>query len=286
MRALSNLGQTVYSDVAVVGDNCIDLYIDPPVRLGIGGNALNVAVNLARRGVECAYLGEIGDDENGEFVSRALRDAGVDTTGLRRVPGATWVVHIKLPANGIAVVDRELPGATGLLCLTDEDLDTLEGYHHVHLANMCKPAETLAELERRGVTTSYDFGTARDPGMLGPVHVAFFSLSSTEPEEPSSLAREAVESGARLAIVTLGAGGSLAFDGERELLVPVEPVESVDTLGAGDAYIATFIASRLAGETLDEAMTAASRDATATCLHWAAWPQQPLSASADQEHVL
>jgi fructoselysine 6-kinase len=82
-----------------------------------------------------------------------------------------------------------------------------------------------------------------------------------------------------LVIVTLGDAGSVAFDGQRVHVQPPQTIVPVDTLGAGDSYIAAFLASRLAGASLEAAMAAASAAASATCLHWAAWPQpaQPIT---------
>jgi len=270
----------VAGGLAIVGDSCIDMYLGDPPRAAVGGNALNVAVNLAHRGFPCRYIGEIGNDENGRHIRNALEKAGVGHEGLHERVGSTWVVSLSL-GDGDTVVEREDPGVTGLLALTPQDLLALSECRHVHLANLVEPAGTLAGLADLGVHTSYDFGSTFDIDTVGPTDVAFFSGRASEGESGAMrTARAAVGRGVRLAVVTLGPGGSLAFDGENTIVVPVDSVEPVDTLGAGDSYIATFLAEQLSGVSLEAAMASANRHAAATCLHWAAWPQQPLVAEA------
>ena len=61
----------------------------------------------------------------------------------------------------------------------------------------------------------------------------------------------AVELGARMSIVTLGARGSHVYDG-RHHDVPAFPVEEVDPTGAGDAYMAGFLDALLADRDVSE----------------------------------
>ncbi|MGN6379237.1 MAG: PfkB family carbohydrate kinase [Gaiellales bacterium] len=58
--------------VASIGDNCIDRYVGSLKRTHVGGNALNVAVGLARAGRRVVYAGAVGDDEDGRTVLAAL----------------------------------------------------------------------------------------------------------------------------------------------------------------------------------------------------------------------
>lgn len=69
-------------DVAVVGDNTIDRLLDEP-ELGdlVGGNALNVAVQLAMLGLTVGYFGAVGTDSDADVVRDAARIRGVDVLG-------------------------------------------------------------------------------------------------------------------------------------------------------------------------------------------------------------
>ena len=81
-------------------------------------------------------------------------------------------------------------------------------------------------------------------------------------DEALAAARAAVDRGAATAVVTRGAAGALAVVGERVLRRRADPVEVIDTLGAGDALIAGFISATIAGaRTVDEALDSGARAA-------------------------
>ena len=73
-----------------------------------------------------------------------------------------------------------------------------------------------------------------------------------------------------MAVVTRGRQGSLA-PGATVIEVAAEPVDVVDTLGAGDALIAGVIASRLRGMDLAQALAEGASAAARACTHYGAW---------------
>lgn len=68
-------------------------------------------------------------------------------------------------------------------------------------------------------------------------------------------------------VVTMGPEGAAAFfpDG-KHVLVPTEPVEPIDTVGAGDTHLGALVAARHAGKPWEEALTIANRMAAAVCM--------------------
>ena len=66
-------------------------------------------------------------------------------------------------------------------------------------------------------------------------------------------------------VVTAGAEGAHLFEDGRHVLVPTEPVEVVDTVGAGDAHLGALAAARMAGRTWEDALALANRVAGAVC---------------------
>ena len=266
--------------IATMGDNCIDVYVGAPARSAVGGNALNVAVALARRGLPAAYVGEVGDDENGRRVLESAAGVGVGMDRVRVIAGATWMAYIVVGQGGVARVDHEEPGACGPYAPTAQDIEFLAGFDHVHMANLSDPASVIDALHERGVSTSYDYGKAASWGTASLPRVVFASSDGDDAHGRSvKAARDACARGAGLVVVTLGAFGSVAVDRHRVHAQPPQAITPVDTLGAGDSYIAAFLASHLAGASLETAMRIASDAASETCLHWAAWPQaaQPVS---------
>lgn len=260
--------------LAAIGDNCIDRYL-PPVGVDtIGGNALNVAVGLAQHGHRVAYLGAVGDDEDGRAVLAAARDAGVDTSRVAIERGVTGVTTVDISRDGDRVFLEENYGASAAYGPSADDLRFLAGCSWVHVVGLTDAERWVPQIEAASV--SFDFsdaapdldGTAGD--LLPHLAIAFFSGSALDRNGAAGLARAAVERGAGAAVVTRGRGGSLAWNGhlvERA----ADEVEVVDTLGAGDALIAAVIAARVDGEDIGEALERGGRAAARACTHYGAW---------------
>ena len=260
--------------VAVVGDNCIDVYVDGSPRSAVGGNALNVAVGLTRQEVQTEYVGEVGNDADGRRVLAAATEAGVGVERVHVVQGATWTAFIRLAPGGAAYVDHEDPGACGPYVARMDEVDFLAGFDHVHMANLETTGHLIRALRTRGVSTSYDYGKSIDFAAQDVPDVVFASCDGDRAlERGTEIANEARRRGADLAVVTLGASGSIALDSRRMHREAARPIEPLDTLGAGDSYIAAFLAKWRTGESIADAMRAASDAASETCLHWAGWPQ-------------
>lgn len=66
-------------------------------------------------------------------------------------------------------------------------------------------------------------------------------------------------------IITAGAKGAHLFEGERHVVVPVQPVEVADTIGAGDAHLGALTAARAAGWVWEDALVLANRVAAVVC---------------------
>jgi fructoselysine 6-kinase len=99
--------------------------------------------------------------------------------------------------------------------------------------------------------------------------VVFMSASAEPQLSAEQMLELALDAGAPLAVVTLGGAGSVAASGASRWqaeAIRVAPV--VDTLGAGDAYIAAFIAARLDGSGVERAMNAGARSGAAACRQW------------------
>ncbi len=265
------------SSAVCVGDNCIDFYL-PPINLRyIGGNALNTAVYLRRSGIPTAYLGVVGEDADGEMTLRKLRQESVDVSHVKILPGKTATTHILLNDVGERQFVYEYFGPQPILEL---DEATLQFIGRQSLIHTTWAGGTLTYLPRfwhaANAVVSLDYGERFKPEFLDRtiefVHWAFFSMEQGQRIQAESFAVSVFERGPRLVVVTLGVGGSLAYDGAL-VYQPAVSIETVDTLGAGDAYIGTFLAARLAGLNLLEGMRQASQVAARTCTHFGGWTQ-------------
>jgi fructoselysine 6-kinase len=260
--------------VATMGDNCLDHYLPPLDRKFVGGNALNVAVGLCDRGHEVAYAGAVGSDRAGEAVLAAARGRGIDTGHVKIGPGATGATTIRLTDDGDRVFESEVLGESGTYRPDPETLADLASRAWVHGAGLAGGAEGFTGLRRGGARLSFDFSHASSPQRMAELcphlEVAFLSAPGAGAAEAEGLAERAVAAGAATAVVTRGRHGSLALAGRVHHQPPV-PVAVVDTLGAGDAYIAACISTLVEGGTLEAALRLGAEAAARTCTHYGAW---------------
>ena len=260
-----------------VGDNCVDYYLPPIDRRYIGGNAVNVAVYLRRAGVRSAYVGVVGDDLEGKLTLQKLAEAGVDVSQVVIAPGQTATTHILLPATGERQFVYEDFGPRPTQQLDELAIKFISQHQLVH-NTMSGGTEPFLPIFREipGLVISIDYGERSHPDFINRslpfADLAFFSVDPENRQRAEELAFEKFSTGRRLVVVTLGTGGSLAFDGKL-YFQPAIPVDVVDTLGAGDAYIGTFLAFWLRGYDIPSCMKEASLQAAETCTHLGGWSQ-------------
>ncbi len=251
--------------LAGVGDNVVDRYRDLGTMFP-GGQALNVAVYAQRFGMPAAYLGAVGDDVAGRLVLGAMRSEGIDISRLRVLPGANAHAEVAL-VHG----NREFVGGdagVSRIELDEADLAYLAGFDLIHSSESSYLEDQLGLLA--GVAPlSFDFSVRRDPAYLEPllehVSIAEFSLSDLDDAEAEAWLERIHGLGPRLVLATRGASGALLYDGRRLWRQAAVDTELIDTLGAGDAFIARFLVGVLRDEPVPASLAAAADQAAATC---------------------
>lgn len=260
-------------DVAVVGDNTIDRYLDEP-DLGdlIGGNALNVAAQLAMLGLRVGYFGAVGTDTDAALIRRAAEARGIDITGLVTLSGRTALTTIRRDADGDRHFESEDFGVTAQYHPDDDALRRIVDARWVHVGMLPKSqsfGEAVAKLS--DVPMSQDCSVSPESHRLA---VQFASAGEDE-DEAERIVSAAVAGSSELAVATLGARGALAGRSGQRWRVPSAPVAVVDTTGAGDSFMAGFIAARLRGEDVEEALRSGIQRGSFTCRYMGGWPQLP-----------
>lgn len=257
-----------------IGDNVVDQYLD----LGLmfpGGNALNVPVLARRYGAEAAYIGVLGNDRAGQHILESLRAEEVDVSHVQFVARPNRYARVTL-VNGDRVF---LPGGnkdvTGLLTLSASDHQFMRRFDVVHSSVHSYIEDDLPEIRKHSRHVSFDFSHVFDRPILDRIlpHVdfAFFSGAGMDLAEIRDAQREIARKGPRLVLVTRGAEGTILFlDGAFFEQAPV-PTKIVDTLGAGDAFIARFLVGFLQGEEVTVVLRGAAEAAAATCTAYGAF---------------
>jgi len=231
-----------------------------------GGNANNTAIGLAKLGISAGAMGKIGQDGFGDFVLQTLEKNGVDTHGIVRDSKANTSVTFVVVASDGERSFLHYMGANAAFSEADIDLELIKKSRILHVAgSFVMPnfdGEPTANILRRakeaGVITSLD--TVWDVSgnwlrTLEPClpYVDIFLPSIEEAKQltsldsPPDIAAFLLDYGIQTVGLKMGERGSYVRTKDEELYVPAYPANVVDTTGAGDAYIAGFLAGTKMG---------------------------------------
>ncbi len=254
---------------ATLGDNCIDRY-KPLGQAAVGGNAVNVAVQLALAGERCSYFGAIGRDAAGRWTRDALASNGVVLDHLQELDAPTAYTDIDVDAAGERIIAFEEFGTSALYRPTPQDMLRLASMDHVHIGWFNGSGALRAALAGRGIRFSQDVAVNADAAGL---EIGFDSVGPSEPLALAAL-QKLHALGSRVAVVTCGPMGSMASEGGTVVAtVSLAVPQVVDTTGAGDTFIAGFLSAWSQAQPL-AACLARGRDAAArTCCHVGGFPQ-------------
>jgi fructoselysine 6-kinase len=264
-----------------LGDNVVDRYLNTG-KMYPGGNALNFAVYSKMLGADSAYLGTFGTDEAAGHVQATLEALGVPTLHSRVVDGENGHADVrvvdgdrKFVFSNKGGVARENPFTPG-----KDDIGYISSFALVHTSCYSHLNQHLATLHAASRLLSYDFSYRwQVDDLVAPVtpHLDFAALSASDVgwERARAVLCEVVGHGCGLAIATLGAEGAVAYNGKDFVFVAPKPAEVIDTLGAGDAFIAATLLELIASgwtrgrdltpETIQAAMEMGSEFAADIC---------------------
>jgi len=263
-----------------VGDNCVDHYAELRRRFP-GGNALNVAVYASRvPRVQADYVGVVGTDPNGRFILDQMGAQGLDVGKVLRWEGETAVTTI-LIRSGERVFANYIEGVQKDAALPPEAMPDPRGYDLIHFSVWGLGREHIPRIRKTSrALLSCDFSNQLDDprtGIMPSLDFSFFSgrhlLEAGGDPEAKIMELKGRTPG--LVAMTMGERGSLVYDGEDMYRGAAIPVEVVDTLGAGDSWIATFLCSRLRGDSMEDSIVMGHRAAAETCRRLGAWGGEP-----------
>jgi fructokinase len=232
-----------------------------------GGAPANVAVAIERLGDHSAFLGQVGEDPFGRYLHDVLKAEGVDVSGLRFSDAArTALAFVSLAAHGErSFVFYRHPSADMLMKPEDVALDVIDSakiFHFGSITLISEPSRSAtikaAEYANdKGLIVSYDpnlrlalweNAEAARAGMIsGLDYATIVKVSDEEVEfmtggdDVTPLWRDNIQ----LIVVTQGAEGSTAYTRDAKIHAPSFAVNSVDTTGAGDGFVAGLLTSVL-----------------------------------------
>ncbi|WP_426232242.1 PfkB family carbohydrate kinase [Pararhizobium sp. DWP3-4] len=268
--------------IAAMGDNVVDCYISKGTMFP-GGNCLNVSVFIRRFGGRSAYIGAIGQDAAGKVIETALLNEGVELTRLRILSGPTAYCVIGHRDADRVFVRADL--GVSMFSPVDDDIAFLKDFAAVHIGQS-SGLDAHVGAAAAQTLLSYDFSTRRDQDhrrAIAPLcFLASVSGGDLARDEALAVAAELREGGARWVLVTRGSEGAMLLGAEGLFEVPAAPAEVVDTLGAGDTFIARTLYGLVAGETPPVLLSQATAAAAETCRYFGAVGYgAPISLSGD-----
>ncbi len=258
--------------IAAVGDNCMDVY-ENLGRAYPGGNPVNVSVYFTRMGGDASYTGVVGTDEYGELLKKAVAEKGVDVSRVRTVEGSTAITHVEL-IDGERVMGDYEEGVLADFTLTDEDVEYLGSQALVVSALWGNCQQYFPAIREKGAKIAYDAATRPDdPAAMEAIPFVNYLFFSTEEDSPTlrEKMRKLYEQGPELVTATLGEQGSLVYDGKNFTPHGITPCPVVDTMGAGDSYIAGFLFGLLNHEPISACMQRGADSAAVTIGYFGAW---------------
>lgn len=270
--------------------------------LGIGGSESNVAIGLQRLGVQAIWCGRVGADSLGNLVEREIRAEGVDVriavdpsapTGLmikeRRTPATQRVSYYRAGSAGSRItpddIDEQLISGAGLLhvsgitpALSPQAEATLRyavdtaRAHNVTVSFDLNFRGNLWSAE--GARSVYQDIIPRADIVFAGDDEAAIAVGAGEPEE---LARRIAALGPSQAVIKLGADGALALINGTLFRQEAVTVDTVDTVGAGDAFVAGYLAEFVTGRGPQDRLKTAAATGAFACLvpgDWEGFPRR------------
>lgn len=223
--------------------------------MAAGGKSLNAAMSIASLDPTVTLVGRIGTDDLGNFIAGTLRARGITTEGIICDDRThTGVGHVRVNSEGEydTVV---VPGANGNFSPADVD---------AYLESHEPPAFVVLNLEvplpavRRAAARFRELGSTVVLN-LSPVHAEARTLLrladvvvmnrseachvlDVPPDTDTRLLLNALrEAGAKTPVLTLGGDGVVALDGSDLVEERVDPIHVVNSIGAGDSFLATMV---------------------------------------------
>ncbi|NMA23086.1 MAG: sugar kinase [Spirochaetales bacterium] len=272
-------------EVVTIGESLVALIPDSHTKLRyvntfskvVAGAESNVAVGLAKLGHKASWLSKVGADELGHYVIRELRAEGVDTSAVIMDSDHPTGLMIKefTPSLQSSVYYYRKGSAASTLSVDEIDWDFLRKAKIIHISGItpalspsCKEVvEVVARFAKKeGIPFSFDpnirkklwsmeeaietltplFSLA-DLVLLGDEEAQIL-LGTDTPEEVVSILHQ---KGVSTVALKLGEKGAYVSDGKSAHYIAAHQVTVVDTIGAGDAFNAGFLAGILEGKPIE-----------------------------------
>jgi len=261
MKGIITLGEALI-DFIPLDENNMNFKKNP------GGAPANVAVGLSKLGAKTTFVGKVGNDVLGDFLKETLSEKGVNTSSMLLTDEArTGLVFVTLDESGERSFSFYInPSADTFLSQDDIDTKIFKEHKILHFGSISlihEPARSATEYavqqaKENGMLISYDpnlrlnlwpDAKSAKAGIISMLDKADI-LKISDEELEFITGKGDVEAGVKqlkeeykipLIYVTFGSKGSYYYYNNELEFVPAIKVETVDTTGAGDAFVSGIL---------------------------------------------
>lgn len=232
-----------------IGDNVVDKYRHTRIMYP-GGNALNFSVYAAKLGAGASYMGVLGNDAAARHIESVLLDLNIDISRLQKETGENGYAEVEI-VNGDRVFVGSNKGGLSQDHFIDykSHLDYIAGFDLIHTSCFSFLDASIPELASHQRRISYDFSTHYTDEHLKEIssHIYCASLSCSHLEEDKihRLIRLIQLEGCPIVIASKGMRGVTVAVGDILLQEKAFPIPVIDSMGAGDSLITSFLVEYL-----------------------------------------
>ncbi len=259
--------------------------INSPITRGIGGAASNTICAFTSLGGKGAFMGAIGNDDDGDFFYKRVADIGADVSRVKRVENASTARCLSLITPDCERTMRTDLGASIHISEQDVAKTDFSNFGTVHVEGfMFNQLNVLLAIlkaaKQAGCAASVDLGSFEVVkayrNEIKSVIAEFIDVVFSNQEELAAFAEsedvetglEALSSICETAAVKLGADGSIIRDETGDYIIePVRVKCAADTTGAGDSWGGGFLYGYVKGLSVDQCGRIGSVVGAETVMH-------------------
>ena len=253
-----------------VGDNCIDYYVDENIGYP-GGNPVNVLVYMKRYNIDCSYLGVVGNDDFGKIIIESITKKNIDVSKIKVLDGNTARSDVSI-INGNRVFTGYDEGGLSQFKLDNDDIDYI---HKFDLMVTSIWSNIENDLYKINIPIAFDMSDQLDSEIwdkvLPEIDYVFYSDDKHDISYIKEFLKTKYLPRHKVLVCTRGEYGSIAYDGHEFYIQDIVQCKVVDTMGAGDSYIAGFLADYNKYKDIKKAMLEGAKNSVITISYKGAW---------------
>jgi ribokinase len=259
----SNIDQISYVEV-IPSDG--ETVFGNSYQMGFGGKGANQAVMAGLLGAETFMITCLGDDVYADMTIENYIKCGVNVDYIQKVKGSSGVAPIWVDSSGqnrIIVIsganDKIDADKASSSLLEIKDLNVLIGQFEIPMEIT---EEVFSVAKKNGISTILNPAPAKIPtenllkltDWFVPNEVEFSNITGTDAYKDQNLIAYANSISSNL-IVTLGENGAALVSSETVTKISAPKVNSIDTTGAGDAFVGAFAYGIASGKSPEESIS-------------------------------